>query len=253
MIYDYKTSLTENDFRKSLSKIKLTNNEVNLLKVLYQSPNHKAKGIALQELLNKNHNGGINLTFAGIAKKISKETKVYPTSKRKNGDYRWWSLLAIGEENGDYFSWELRPELIAAIEKENILELPQLREVELNNKLLTEEVEYLDVIYLEGKATKILLNRYERDIKARIKCINHFGITCQVCEFNFEEKFGEIGKDFIHVHHLKEISSIAAEYEVNPIKDLIPVCPNCHAMLHKRNPAFSIEELKMIIKINTSA
>lgn len=104
--------------------------------------------------------------------------------------------------------------------------------------------------YSEGKVIEVRVNGYERNIIARLKCIQHFGATCQVCGFNFEERFGEIGKDFIHVHHLKEISSIGKEYEVNPIKDLAPVCPNCHAMLHKRRPAFTIEELKVIIQTN---
>ncbi len=118
----------------------------------------------------------------------------------------------------------------------------------IKNTLLTEEVEELDSKHIEGKVSKVLVNRYERDSAARLKCIKHFGIACQICKFNFEDEFGEIGKDFIHVHHLKEISSIGEEYEVNPIEDLIPVCPNCHAMLHKRTPAFKIEELKEIIK-----
>ncbi len=344
MKHDHKTGLTENDFRKSFSKVNLTSNEINLLKILYEAPNHKATGIELMEIFNKNHSGGINLAFARIAKKISKATNVYPTSKRENGNYRWWSLLAIGEEEGKYFSWELRPEFVGAIEKENILNqkikfkleevfpvikaiirnknLSQIwvdrdeiatelkkdkfiqgkylngvndinwisgnmvdwfsasftkesiivqeylleferKRIEIKNNngrsrkiwayriknfLLTEEVEELDIKHIEGKVSKVLVNRYERDSEARLKCINHFKPTCQVCEFNFEEIFGEIGKDFIHVHHLKELSSIGEEYEVNPIEDLIPVCPNCHAMLHKRKPAFGIEELKRIMK-----
>ncbi len=100
--------------------------------------------------------------------------------------------------------------------------------------------------YAEGKTKKVLVNNYERNQLARKKCIEHFGITCQICGFNFQDNYGELGKDFIHVHHLVDISSIGNEYSVNPVKDLIPVCPNCHAMLHKRKPAYSIEELKQI-------
>ncbi|MPR31936.1 HNH endonuclease, partial [Salmonirosea aquatica] len=56
--------------------------------------------------------------------------------------------------------------------------------------------------------------------------------------FNFERYFGEVGKGFIHVHHVNQISSIGNEYNVDPIKDLIPVCPNCHAMIHSRKNSF---------------
>jgi len=44
-----------------------------------------------------------------------------------------------------------------------------------------------------------------------------------------------------------DISSIGSEYELNPILDLIPVCPNCHSMLHKKKPAYKIDELKSFI------
>ncbi|WP_431146162.1 HNH endonuclease [Bacillus cereus] len=73
------------------------------------------------------------------------------------------------------------------------------------------------------------------------------GFSCVVCGFNFEERYGQMGKDFTHVHHLKELSQIGEEYEINPIEDLRPVCPNCHSMLHKRKPAYSIEELKNLL------
>ena len=69
-----------------------------------------------------------------------------------------------------------------------------------------------------------------------------------MCEFNFEDHFGEVGQGFIHVHHINQISDIGKEYEVDPIKDLIPVCPNCHAMIHSKRPAFTIEEIKKIRK-----
>jgi len=108
----------------------------------------------------------------------------------------------------------------------------------------TESENYLT----EGKYKTVSVNIYERNIQARKECIEHFGLNCQVCKYNFEEKFGDLGKDFIHVHHIKEIATIGKEYKINPITDLIPVCPNCHSMLHKRKPAYSVTELKQIMK-----
>ena len=103
----------------------------------------------------------------------------------------------------------------------------------------------------EGAKKEITVNAYERSSQARQKCIEKYGTKCSVCNFDFEQKYGKIGKDFIHVHHLTTISSIAENYEVNPIEDLRPVCPNCHAMLHKKQPEpYTINELKEIIKNN---
>jgi len=96
----------------------------------------------------------------------------------------------------------------------------------------------------EGTKKQITVNAYERNPHARKECIQHYGYKCQICEFDFEKVYGEIGKDFIHVHHKVDISTIGENYKVNPIKDLIPVCPNCHAMLHKIKPAYSPEEIK---------
>jgi 5-methylcytosine-specific restriction enzyme A len=101
----------------------------------------------------------------------------------------------------------------------------------------------------EGMPKKITINSYDRSPLARQRCIEHFGTSCDVCGFNFEGKYGDLGKGFIHVHHLKQLAEMSSEYEIDPKKDLRPVCANCHAMLHKRRPAYSIEEIRS--KIST--
>jgi predicted HNH restriction endonuclease len=113
---------------------------------------------------------------------------------------------------------------------------------------ITEEIEPAKINeFYEGAVRKVLVNKYERDTNARLVCINHFGYNCQVCDMNFESVYGELGLGFIHVHHIVPISSIGEKYVLNPIEDLIPVCPNCHAMLHKK-PEPSVEELREIVK-----
>lgn len=102
--------------------------------------------------------------------------------------------------------------------------------------------------FREGAMMQVTVNAYERNPAARRACIEHYGCSCKVCGFNFEEEWGELGKDFIHVHHLKEISSVGEEYEVDPVNDLIPVCPNCHAMLHRRKPVGSVDEMRRLLK-----
>lgn len=102
--------------------------------------------------------------------------------------------------------------------------------------------------FIEGSVKTIMVNAYERDPKARQKCIDHYGYTCVVCGFEFEKVYGALGKSFIHVHHLKPLGEIGKAYEVDPVEDLRSVCPNCHAMLHRREPALSIEELKTHLK-----
>lgn len=99
----------------------------------------------------------------------------------------------------------------------------------------------------EGATITISVNAYERNPKARSACIKHYGYSCQVCKMQFKDKYSGLGEMFIHVHHIVPLSEIKEEYEVNPIKDLIPVCPNCHAMLHLSE--MSLDKLRELVKI----
>lgn len=113
--------------------------------------------------------------------------------------------------------------------------------------LLPEEIDTPQEFF-EGVSKPITINAYERNSQARNACIEHYGTTCLVCGMSFYEKYGDIGKDFIHVHHIKPLGEIGKKYQVDPIKDLCPVCPNCHAMIHMRKPPYSIDELKAMLK-----
>lgn len=104
--------------------------------------------------------------------------------------------------------------------------------------------------YIEGARKQVRVNGFERSIRARNACIKYHGCNCVVCGLSFEKQYGEIGKGFIHVHHLRPLSLTDVEYELDPIKDLHPVCPNCHAMLHRASEVLSIEELKTRIDEN---
>lgn len=100
----------------------------------------------------------------------------------------------------------------------------------------------------EGAKKQITVNAYERNQVARNRCLEHYGYACVVCNFDFSEFYGEEFKGKIHVHHLKPLSDINEQYVVDPIKDLRPVCPNCHMALHSKKVPYTIEELQQKIK-----
>jgi 5-methylcytosine-specific restriction protein A len=100
----------------------------------------------------------------------------------------------------------------------------------------------------EGSIRQVTVNAYERNNQARKICIKYYGTNCYVCGVNFEKIYGEIGQGFIHVHHLIPLSEINQEYEVDPIQDLRPVCPNCHAMIHQKNPPYTIEQIQNMLQ-----
>ena len=100
---------------------------------------------------------------------------------------------------------------------------------------------------LEGKRISVVVNKFERDPRLRMACLEHFGPKCQICDFDFELFYGPIGKDYCHIHHIKPLSEISEEHTVNPWNDLLPVCPNCHAMLHRTTPAMLPADLRHLL------
>ena len=115
-----------------------------------------------------------------------------------------------------------------------------------NNFVLPEEISQ-PTTFVEGAKRQITINSFERNPQAREACITHHGTSCIVCKTSLFDKYGEIGKGVIHVHHIIPLSEINEKYEINPVEDLVPVCPNCHTILHRKNPPLTIEELKDIL------
>jgi hypothetical protein len=100
----------------------------------------------------------------------------------------------------------------------------------------------------EGSVKKVLVNAYERNPKARSRCIEHYKPICVICGFDFGTVYGKDAAGFIHVHHLIPLSEIRSDYEVDPIRDLRPVCPNCHAVIHLRGGCRGLEEVKAMLE-----
>jgi 5-methylcytosine-specific restriction endonuclease McrA len=101
---------------------------------------------------------------------------------------------------------------------------------------------------VEGAVRSITVNTYERDPKARQRCIEAHGTTCCICGFSFGARYGEVAEGYIHVHHLRPLSEVGNEYVVDPVEDLRPVCPNCHGVLHLGGRCRSIEEVRQLVR-----
>jgi 5-methylcytosine-specific restriction protein A len=105
--------------------------------------------------------------------------------------------------------------------------------------------------FAEGGVSLRLVNYFERNPELRVAAIRIHGMTCQACGFNFESKYGEHGKDFIEVHHINPVSRNLEKKNVDPNKDLVVVCSNCHRMIHRNKmKILSLEDLQKLIKKN---
>lgn len=94
---------------------------------------------------------------------------------------------------------------------------------------------------------QVYVNRYERSPQARALCLAHYGLKCRCCNALLEETYGDAARDLIHVHHLTPLSAIPDGAVIDPVTDLRPVCPNCHGVIHTKEPPYTIEEVRAML------
>jgi 5-methylcytosine-specific restriction protein A len=100
----------------------------------------------------------------------------------------------------------------------------------------------------EGAKRVVKVNAFERNADARLACIEHHGTRCIACGFDFGHAYGEEFAGLIHVHHLIPLSDIGERYKVDAIKDLVPVCANCHAITHYGNCTRPVEDVRELVR-----
>lgn len=163
----------------------------------------------------------VNVDFEVLLNPDKDQILTVDNLKNGNLDKQNWSPMASGIS--------IKPEIVNELESVwfDFLTTQNIR----HNPFVETEIDE-QKSYTEGTPNQVLVTKYERNPFARKTCIDFYGVTCSVCKFDFEANYGVLGKGFIHVHHLKQVSHIGKEYKIDPVKDLRPVCPNCHAMLH---------------------
>ena len=101
--------------------------------------------------------------------------------------------------------------------------------------------------FYEGSIKRISIEVRERDAGARKACIEQYGAKCFICKFDFGQFYGPEAEGFIHVHHREKLSGRKGTTKTDPVKDLVPLCPNCHSVLHLRKDAYEVEEVKAMV------
>ncbi|MGM9534857.1 MAG: HNH endonuclease [Intestinibacter sp.] len=175
--------------------------------------------------------------------KLSRTRIFWRTDLKKEFDEILIKYRGQSEKNCEYPSIQFI-KISENVYKVEFIDLDLLNDYEIN-PLETIETEH----GVEGKKVRIYTTKYERDPVNRKEAIKIHGTRCMVCDFDFEEVYGELGKDFIEVHHTKPLFSLEHEVEVNPEEDLVCLCSNCHRMIHRRrDKIMSVEELKELIE-----
>lgn len=228
--------------RKVVPTVTLSQSSV--LEALMFAPKQSASAGQLRSILGLKAVVQINGAMGQIGRKVYEVMGMHPDGLLV-GQYEWWHMLATGEPTaGHGFVWTLRSEAVRAL---------QACGMSATGERESNEVDEPEKLW-EGAIRKVTVNAYERNPFARARCIDAHGTLCAVCEIDFGKVYGsEFATNCIHVHHLRSLASIALSsngenYEIDPVEDLRPVCPNCHAVIHKSDPSHSIDQVRAMLR-----
>ena len=101
----------------------------------------------------------------------------------------------------------------------------------------------------EGAKTRVEVNRYERDRRNRAAALAIHGYACRACDLDMGDRYGEAAAGLIEVHHVTPVSEVGEGYVIDPRSDLVPLCPHCHSVTHRRSPPFSVAELRVKLAV----
>lgn len=242
-VKEWSRALTAEEYVYGLRAIenKINEKQKNLLIAHFRSPLRRATTKDLSQAIGVKGHSAVILYYVNLAKIFCDVTGEQPdirTSGPQKGKERWWAIWSKGWREDRGYIWELLPQVAEAIE---IMEWIGSEELKYPDELLVNEQIF------EGAVRKTIINSYERNPKARKACIEHYGSSCAVCGFDFGKTYGLHAKGYIHVHHIVPLAEVREEYEVDSVKDLRPVCPNCHSMLHLSGSCSTIDEVRSLM------
>jgi len=224
-------SLAPADYVGALRRVRPTEEQLEMLRVHMAAPDQKVTAPHLARALGFANWRAAIAFYGKFAGKLCAELNVAPATKLA-------VLARPYKSSGMEYGLHLRPSAIEALKELG---------VDGQDSWSFQEEVSTELPLVEGASYTVQVSAFERNPVARQKCIRHYGCNCAVCGFNFGAAYGAAADGYVHVHHLKPLASVGEEYVIDPIKDLRPLCPNCHAVIHLRQPPYSIEEVKTML------
>lgn len=215
-----------------------------MLQAHFDSQNHTTTWAQLAESVGYSNGKAVNLQYGKLAKRVAHSLGINEAPQ----GFWLYVLAGWGDEldaMSGHTTFVLRRPVIAALTMLGIFPNEIF-------ELLPDEFAASTLIH-EGGRRQVLVNAYERNPKARRQSIEAHGNACCICGFHFGTVYGPDAEGYIHVHHVRPLSEADGEHVVNPVEDLWPVCPNCHAVLHLGNYCRSIQEVRQLLNSHRHA
>lgn len=256
--YEVDIDITTEEWKEMLLDDTVFNKKSkNMIMHWYFEDDHTATS---KYIMNKYDSDLKSSPYNGIVLGLSKRILKYLNNRfwvEHLGHESFWCIpfegWHIDYDRSKLFVWKIRDELVKAID-ELIFQNPGFYEkIPITNEIV-QKFDF-DGFAMDGRKKEYYSTAYERKSKNRDKAIylsrkkNNGKLLCEVCGFNFEEFFGERGKNFIEVHHNKPLYIQNKEEPIDPEKDLTCLCSNCHRMIHRdKGNVLTVQQLKNMIK-----
>ena len=232
-VLEPKQNFTADEYAAAFRGLTLSPHHLRMLQAHYHAPNRTLTATQMSVALGYSGYRVANLHYGRLGSLVGERLAWMPLPEQTV------AVLCTFEKPEHEWHWIMRPSVARAVEK--------LGWVDDARSEIPEEIEPASPFY-EGAARRISVNAYERSSAAREKCILHYGCRCSACGLGLAEKYGAAALGLIHVHHVRQLAEINAEYQVDPIQDLRPVCPSCHAVIHTKTPPFTVDEVRTMIE-----
>jgi predicted HNH restriction endonuclease len=229
---DTKIDFIASEYASALLDLQIAPHHMQMLLANYHAPNRTLTASMMARAMGYDNFNAANLHYGALGGLVGEKLGWNPLPEFKV------NVLVDFEKRNEEWLWIMKPVVAEAI---------RLLGWNEDASTIPEEVDENEPLY-EGATKRITVNAYERNLAARKKCLDHYGYRCTVCETILSDIYGEIAQARIHIHHLKPLSEINSEYQIDPIADLRPICPNCHAIIHLNKPPYSIEEVRESIR-----
>ncbi|MCZ2342129.1 MAG: HNH endonuclease [Bacteroidales bacterium] len=240
-VYEMQNAPAAADYVRGLTAIRslVRDDHLRAFRVHYAAENRAASAKQIAALVDID--GGwaivnVSSLYGKLGHALCDELGIQP-ELQPDFKHRWWSVWSRGWSTRGGFVWQMLPQVADAFE--------QLGWVQPESQFPDEVPPGL--AFTEGAVRQVTVNAYERSREAVSRCKATHGTDCAVCGFSFGAMYGVVAEGYIHVHHLRPLSEVGGAYVVDPVEDLRPVCPNCHAVLHLGGRCRSIEEVRQLL------
>ena len=214
-------------------------NHLALLRGHFHAPAHTVTWAQLAKRVGYANGSAVNLQYGTLARRVARLLRIDEAPKG------FWLFVLVGwadkrDATSGHTAFILRRPVIEALTQLGIFSDGAV-------ELLPDELGPSAAIR-EGARCQVFVNAYERNPEARRRCIAARGTVCSICGFSFGAVYGPEADGYIHVHHVQPLSECRGEYVVDPVQDLRPVCPNCHAILHLGGRCRTVEDVRRLLR-----